>query len=175
MLRAVSEILSDIFFPLFIATEGVLRKIQCKIDVHIVVPATAYSGWKRIHPRHFFSNGFDRLIDHDVPRRPHNLEIGNAAIFFDPDFCQCRKLCSAGDHGGWLLPFAIKAIVQHVAIPTCVGRIGSSPGFSAQAAFSSRRSFFVRFLFGSGKSGFVFLIRCFFRCFFFLRWRRFSA
>ncbi len=26
MLRAVSEILSDIFFPLFIATEGVLRK-----------------------------------------------------------------------------------------------------------------------------------------------------
>jgi hypothetical protein len=28
MLRAVSEILSDIFFPLFIATEGVLRKMR---------------------------------------------------------------------------------------------------------------------------------------------------
>ena len=152
-----------------------LLRIQCKIDVHIVVPATAYPGRKRIHPRHFFSNGFDRLIDHDVPRRPHNLEIGNAAIFFDSDFCQCRKLCSAGDHGGWLLPFAIKAIVQHVAVPSCVGRIGSSSGFSVKVAFSSRRSFFVRFLFGSGRGGFVFLIRWFFRCFFFLRWRRFSA
>jgi hypothetical protein len=139
------------------------------------VPASGYPGRKRIHARHFFSNDFDRVIDHDIPRRAHNLEVGNAAIFFDSDFCQCRKRCSAGDHGGWLLPFTIKAIVQHVAVPTCIGRIGRSVGFSAEAAFSGRRSFFVRFLFGSGKGGFVFLIRCFFRCFFFLRWRRFSV
>src|SRR5437899_2078439 len=91
-----------------------------------------------------------------APRRSRDcIALVAITFLFDSDFCQCRKLCPACYHGGWLSPFAIKAIVQHVAVPTSVSRAGIGAFLSTNGPASARLLAQLAF----GFLGFAFLCR----------------
>ena len=92
-------------------------RIQFKVDVYVVVISVCESGWKRINPCHALSHGFDRFIDDHIAGGSHDLEIGDPPILFDPDLHQRGEPRAGCNYRGWLRPFFVKTVVQHVAVP----------------------------------------------------------
>ena len=74
-------------------------------------------GWRRIYLSDLFRNRSNGFIHHNVFGRLDDFEFGNASVLLDADFDQGRNLGAGGDVGSRLDPCAVKAIVQHVAIP----------------------------------------------------------
>jgi hypothetical protein len=93
----------------------------------------AEAGRRRVNLADAFCYRGNGFVHYHVFRRLDDFESGNAAVFFDSNFHECRNFDTGSDGGGRLNPGAVKTVVQHIAIPAelrCVAPAARVPNFA---------------------------------------------
>ena len=71
---------------------------------------------QRIDPRDSLANGGYRVVDQNVARGPDDFESRYASIFLNSYSYHRGNFGGGRDGTRWLIPLAVKAVVQHFAV-----------------------------------------------------------
>src|SRR6266403_4075963 len=95
--------------------------------------AVTKAGGQRVDLVYAFPNRRYRLLHDNIFRGLDDFETRHTPIFFDSNFDQRRNLGAGNNVGRRLAPRAVKAVMQHVAIPPELRRAATAPGMATFA------------------------------------------